>query len=68
MREEPGKKKWSSKPQTLVVISICWLVDVREIDDYRFETLFYLLIFGFWYYKIIVAVKIGDKWKEMEGN
>ena len=35
----------------------------------RIETLLYLLIFGFWYYKIIVAVKIGDKrkkWKEIE--
>ena len=50
------------------VCDLCWLVDVQEIDGCRFETLFYLLIFGFWYYKIMVAVKIGDKWKEMEGN
>ena len=48
------------------VCDLCRLVDVREIDDCGFETLFYILIFGFWYYKIIVAVKIGDKWKEIE--
>ena len=33
MREEPEKKKWSSKPETLLVISICWLEDVQESRD-----------------------------------
>ena len=35
------KKKWSSN----TVCDIWGLVDVREIDGCRFETLFYLLIF-----------------------
>ena len=66
MREEPEKKMELNVSNA--VCDLCRLVDVREIDDCRFEALFYLLIFGFWYYKIIVAVKIGNEWKEMEGN
>ena len=65
MREELGKMVLKASN---AVCDLCRLVDVREIDDCGFETLFYILIFGFWYYKIIVAVKIGDKWKEMDGN
>ena len=52
------KKKWSSN----AVCDIWGLVDVREIDGCRFETLFYLLIFGFWYYKIMVLGEIKDYW------
>ena len=63
LRRARKKKKASN-----AVCDLCWLVDVWEIDSCRFGTLFYLLIFCFWYYKIMVTMKIGDKWKEMEGN
>ena len=77
VRKRAKKKKINgeSKPNTNgaqefkasnAVYDLCWLVDVQEIDDCRFETLFCLLIFGFWYYEIMVAVKIRDKWKEIE--
>ena len=64
LRRARKKKKKASN----AVCDLCWLVDVWEIDSCRFGTLFYLLIFCFWYYKIMVTMKIGDKWKEMEGN
>ena len=53
-------KGWSSN----AICYLCVLRDVQEIDGCKFETLFH--IFGFWYYKIMVAGKIGDKWKAIE--